>query len=497
LSDIKFGVPKGENIKTAASPKKILFVTPPYHCGITEIAGRWIPLTFVYLAGVARRAGLNTEIYDAMTKNHGYPEIEQRFRDGAPDYVACTAITATINDAIKTLELAKDITPGAVTILGGVHPSYLYEEVLNASPAVDYIVIGEGEQTLEELLAVLNAGGDVATVAGIAFRRDDGTIATTARRPLVESLDDLPTAWDLLDWPDYTYHIIPGSRLGAISTSRGCSHDCAFCSQQRFWDKSWRGRDPQRVVDELEHLHRTYGVTVILITDEHPTRDRERWEALLDLLIARELPLNLLMETRAADIIRDADILVKYRKAGVITISIGVETVRQATLDLVRKGMRLEEGKQALELIHEHGIISEASFMLGFPDETPESIKKTMELVQQYNPDNANFLAVTPWPYANMFADLKPFIKVHDYGKYNLVDPVIEPKAMSLLQIDVALADCYRKFYMGKIIDVMTMKDTFKRSILLRATRLFMSSPFVIRKMGAGILGKIGMRKTE
>src|ERR1035437_8041027 len=103
-------------IKTAANLKKILFVTPPYHSGVDEIAGRWIPLGLVYLAGAARQAKLDAEIYDAMAKGHAYPEIEHRFCESMADYVASTAITATINDAVKILELAKRIKPDTVTI---------------------------------------------------------------------------------------------------------------------------------------------------------------------------------------------------------------------------------------------------------------------------------------------------------------------------------------------------------------------------------------------
>src|SRR6266542_2449671 len=152
--------------------KKILFVTPPYHCGVVEVAGRWIPLNFVYLAGAARQAGVTAEIYDAMTKDHGYSEIEKRFRGAKADYVATTAITSTINDAVKTLELAKRVNPGTVTILGGVHPTFCYEEVLSSTEAVDYIICGEGETTMQQLLAALEAGEDPATVPGVAFRRD-------------------------------------------------------------------------------------------------------------------------------------------------------------------------------------------------------------------------------------------------------------------------------------------------------------------------------------
>ena len=483
-------------IKTSVNLKKILFVTPPYHSGVDEVAGRWIPLGLVYLAGAARRAGLDAEIYDAMAKGHAYPEIEQRLRESMPDYVASTAITATINDAVKTLELVKRIKPDTVTILGGVHPTFMYEEVLAASAAVDYIVIGEGEVTLRHLLEVLENDGNPETVAGIAFRRG-GTVVKTGRRTFMETSDDLPTAWDLLDWGDYYSLVIPGSRLGAISTSRGCRHDCTFCSQQKLWEKSWRARDPRKVADELEYLYTTHHVTVFMITDEHPTKSRERWEALLDAVIAKDMPVYLLMETRAQDIIRDRDIMWKYRKAGIIYISCGVETADQSTLDALKKEQVLEETKQVFDILREQEIVSEASFMVGFPDETSDSIKKTMQLAQHYNPDIANFFTFTPWPYADGYNDLKPLVRVHDYGKYNMVDPVLEPHNMSILQIEVAIADGYRRFYMGKIVEYMTMKATFKRDYLMRITKLFMGSPFVMKKLGIGILGKIPAKMEE
>ncbi len=471
-------------------------MTPPYHSGVDEIAGRWVPLGLVYLAGAARQAGLGAEIYDAMAKGHGYPEIEHRFRQSMAEYVATSAITATINDAVKSLELAKRIKPDSVTILGGVHPTFMYDEVLAGSAAVDFIVIGEGEVTLRHLLEVLEAGGNPETVAGIAFQRG-GEVVTTARRPLIESIDDLPTAWDLLDWDDYYSLVIPASRMAVISTSRGCSYDCTFCSQQKFWEQSWRARDPLKVADELAYLHTIHLVNVFMIADEHPTRDRERWQTLLNALIARALPIYLLMETRAEDIVRDRDILWKYHKAGIIYVSTGVETADQSTLDALKKGQVLEEAKQVFDLLREHEIVSEASFMVGFPGETPDSIKKTMQLAQQSGPDIANFFTFTPWPYADGYSSLTPLIQTHDYGKYNMVDPVIEPYNMSILQIEVAIADGYRRFYMGKIMEYMTMKATFRRDFLMRITKLFMGSSFVMKKLGIGILGKIPAKMEE
>lgn len=462
--------------------KIILFITPPYHCGVVEVAGRWVPLTFVYLAGAARDAGFEPVIYDAMTKGVGFNEIEKKIREINPGFVATTAITSTVPDALKVLKIAKDVNHEIITIIGGVHPTFMHKEVLIAG-AVDYVVRGEGEETLKELLLAIEMGKDLCSVKGIAFKEGHRIIATEAR-PFIQDIDSFSTAWDLIEWKDYRYFVIPNSRLGAVSTSRGCSYSCTFCSQQKFWHQTWRARKPESVVREIESLNRKYGVNVFLIPDEYPTSDRQRWNRFLDMMIEKDMGVWLLMETRAEDILRDKDILHKYRKAGIIHIYIGIEATEQTTLDLIKKDITANTGVDAIKLIHEYGMISETSFILGFPHETSETIKNTLSLSKMYNPDFAHYLALAPWPYADMYKDLEPFIVEKDYRKYNLIDPVIKPKQMGIQEIDKAIIDCYQRFYMGKLQEIIAMKDTFKKDYLLRSMKLMMNSSFIVEKLG-------------
>lgn len=476
------------------SKKRILFITPPFHAGVVEVAGRWMPLHLVYLAGAARSAGLEAKIYDAMTKGVGHKEIEEKIREFKPHYVAASAITCTFPDALKILENAKKINPKIITLLGGIHPTYMIDESFNLSKSVDFIVRGEGERILVELLNAIEKNLDLTNIKGLAFKKN-GRIIKTDEMPLMtsEELDNLPKAFDLLDWNDYTYFIMPDSRLGAIDTSRGCNKECTFCSQRKFWREQWRARTPESLIKDVEMLKNDFGVNVILLTDDYPTYDRQRWERFLDLIIEKNLGIYFLMETRVEDILRDRDILPKYRKAGIIHIYVGTEAVDQATLDLFKKGVKTEDAKEALRLLAENNIITETSMILGLPDETKESIERTLKLATLYNPDFCHFLAIAPWPYADMYDDLKAYIQVKDYKRYNLIDPIIKPKSMSLEDIDRAIVDCYRRFYMGKLHELMKAPKTpdgeFKKNYLLVSMKLMMNSSFLVNKIGD--LGKM------
>jgi anaerobic magnesium-protoporphyrin IX monomethyl ester cyclase len=461
--------------------EKILLVTAPYRCWGVQAVGSWPPLHLAYLAGAAREAGAVPRIYDAMNESHSYPEIAAEIARFQPDYVLAydylpvtgAISTATVPAAIEILKLAKELDSGIVTLLGGPHPTFLCREVLeSARGAVDYVLVGEGEATLKALLQALR-GGTARDVKGIAYFAGD-KVVVNAGRAQISDLDELAPAWDLLRWESYSYRVGPGGRMASILTSRGCEMSCSFCSQRLFWRGAWRARKPEKVVDEVVLLREKYGVEVFTLIDAYPTRDRGRWERLLDLLIAKNLGLSLLMETRVEDIVRDADILDKYRKAGVIHVYVGAESGDDAVLRGLNKGIELKTTKRALELLNGAGIVTEASFMIGFPEETRASVRSTIDAAIYLNPDVAVFPIVTPWPYTPMYREVKDRIRVFDHAKYNLVTPIIEPFKMSLEEVSQALATCYMEFYAHKLKQVFALEHGFKRDYLMSAFRLMM-----------------------
>jgi anaerobic magnesium-protoporphyrin IX monomethyl ester cyclase len=477
--------------------RKILFVTPPYHCGVVEVAGSWPPLGFLYLGAQAEAAGWDAEVYDAMTFRHDFKDIRKFLEQTEFDVLATSAITPTFPDAAKLLALGKEINPDCSTLIGGVHPTFCYKEIFaDPSNKIDYIICSEGETPLFNFLSNFENISKRHETKNLIFKNDD-KIITNPIIPLNDNLDSFPVAWHLLDWSKYKYYVIPNSCLGAISTSRGCNHGCTFCSQQRFWNRMWRGRAPQKVVNEIIYINKTYGVDVVLFTDEYPTYDRDRWEELLDLIIKEDLGIYILIETRVEDIIRDKDILHKYRKAGIIHVYVGAEATDQETLDKINKEITVGQSQEAIALIDQYGMISETSFVLGFPEETNESIKKTFDLAKEFNPHFAHFLAITPWPYSEFHKEVKEHIEIFDYSKYNLIEPIIKPLSMTLDDIDLAIIDCYRRFYMPKIIEFQKDKDSFRREYLMKSVKLIMKSSFLMKKFArlgmnpANIMGKM------
>ncbi len=475
---------------------RLMLVTPPYHSGVVEAAGVWLPLHYVYLAGHARAAGAEVRIYDAMSLFHSHDQIAREMEAFRPDVVGVTAITAMEPDAREVCRTAKRLDPDTVTVLGNVHPTFCWEEILREESAVDLVVRGEGEETIAEIVRALAAGGepDWSRIRGLAFRRD-GRPAAGAPRPFAQDLDALVPAWDLVDWPLYWYRPSPEGRLAIASSARGCGQRCSFCSQQKFWERTWRGRHPERFVAELELLRDRHGVRVAMLSDETPTSSRARWEAILDLLVERRTGVEILMETRVDDILRDEAILAKYRQAGVSHVYVGVESTSQSTLDLYQKDLAVKDSKRAIDLINAHGMVSETSFVLGTPDETVESIRKTVELAKWYAPDMAFFLALTPWPYADLTLDaaagLGPRVATRDYRRYNLVEPVLKPDRMTLEEVQRELHRATGHFFHDKFKNLDRLSPE-KRRFMVRVLKLLIEESYLGKEMhrmasGAGM----------
>ena len=282
--------------------------------------------------------------------------------------------------------------PDAWILYGGVFPTYHWREVLTDELHVDAIVRGEGEDTAVKLVAALEQGDDLSRVAGIAFRDGDAVRSTEASTP-IRDLDAYRVGWELIDFNRYSYW--GKKRAVVVQFSRGCPHLCNYCGQRGFWTR-WRHRDPKKFAAELAWLYREHGVEVMNFADENPTVDKEAWREFLEALIAENVPLILVGSTRADDIVRDADILHLYKKAGWTRFLLGMENTDEATLKLIKKGGTTVKDREAIRLLRENGILSMATWVAGFEEDTDRDFWRGFKQLLAYDPDQIQALYVTP-----------------------------------------------------------------------------------------------------
>jgi anaerobic magnesium-protoporphyrin IX monomethyl ester cyclase len=241
-------------------------------------------------------------------------------------------------------------------------------------------------------MAALERQTPLAGVRGIAFR-DNGRPVATAPALVIRDLDVYRVGWELIDHSRYSYW--GGLRAVVVQFSRGCPHLCNYCGQRGFWTR-WRHRDPVRFAAELARLHRDHGVRVINFADENPTVSKKVWRRFLEALIAEDVPLILVGSTRAGDIVRDADILHLYKQAGWERFLLGLESTDDKTLDLIRKGASSSIDREAIRLLRRHGILSMATWVVGFEEETDRDYWRGLRQLLSYDPDQIQMLYVTP-----------------------------------------------------------------------------------------------------
>jgi anaerobic magnesium-protoporphyrin IX monomethyl ester cyclase len=470
---------------------RVLLIHPNYHSGGAEIAGNWPPAWVAYLAGYLKAGGY-TEVrfIDAMTHHLDDDAVRARIAEYRPDIVGCTAITPAIYKAQRLLQVAKEVDPSIVTVLGGIHATFMYPQVLREAPWIDAVVRGEGEQVFLNLVRAVDDGSwqrDRGAVRGIAYNAQGRIVATPAEPPIAD-LDRIQPDWGILEWDQYVY-IPMGTRLAIPNFARGCPFTCSFCSQWKFW-RDYRVRDPKKVVDEIETLVRDHGVGFFILADEEPTIHRKKFIAFCEELIARDLGVLWGINTRVTDILRDEKLLPMFRRAGLIHVSLGTEAAAQLKLDRFNKETTIAQNKRAIQLLKDAGIVAEAQFIVGLENETAETLEETYQMAQDWKPDMANWCMYTPWPFSDLFQELGDKVQVFDFEKYNFVTPIMKPDAMERGELLDGVMKNYRRFYMKKaFFEWPWIGDRTRRNYMMGCLKAFAMSGF---KRTFYDLGRVG-----
>ncbi|RIA55119.1 magnesium-protoporphyrin IX monomethyl ester anaerobic oxidative cyclase [Dichotomicrobium thermohalophilum] len=461
---------------------RIVLIHPNYHSGGAEIAGNWPPAWVAYITGALKAAGYtDVRFIDAMTNDISEDELRYILSQENPDVVGTTAITPSIYKAERALEIAKEEHPDAVTVLGGVHATFMFKQVLSEAPWVDVIVRGEGEEIIVELIRAIDEGRwpqEADTIKGLAFTKDDQIVATQAA-PTVKDLEAIDPDWSILEWDKYIY--VPlGTRVAIPNMARGCPFTCSFCSQWKFW-RDYRVRDPKAVVDEIEKLVEEHNVGFFILADEEPTINRKKFTEFCEELIRRGLPDKVKwgINTRVTDIWRDRHKLHLWRKAGLVHVSLGTEAAAQMKLDRFNKETTIAQNKTAIRLLREADIFVEAQFIVGLENETAETLEETYQMAWDWQPDLANWAMYTPWPFSSLFQELGEKVEVFDFSKYNFVTPIMKPEAMDRGELLDGVMKNYRRFYMKKALFHYPWRGTgFRRRYLLGCLKAFLKAGF-------------------
>ncbi len=383
--------------------RTILLLNPPHTAIGSRIPKEQLPpLGLLSVGGPLIDAGFAVQLLDCEFGPMPFDDIIAEALKIAPAIVMMGHSGSTsAHDTIMRIAAAlKAARPDLLIIYGGVYPTYHWQDVLRDYAQVDYIVRGEGERTATELIKALFAGDDLDTVDGIALRVDGQPVGTPMAQ-MIANLDDYRVGWELIDHARYSYW--GNMRAVVVQFSRGCPYQCSYCGQRGFWTQ-WRHRDPVKFAKELARLHREHGVELINFADELPTGSRKAWKAFLEALIAEDVNLTLVGSTRTGDIVRDADILHLYKKAGVVRFLLGIESYDEAMLKTIKKGGSTSEDQEAIRLMREHGIISMATYVVGFEEETDADYWRSLKHLLRYDPDQIQMLYVTPHRWTPYFA---------------------------------------------------------------------------------------------
>jgi radical SAM superfamily enzyme YgiQ (UPF0313 family) len=368
---------------------RFLIINPYYSISETPSP----PLGLAYIAAALERAGVEVKVLDLVVFPYSRELLESVLKEFRPHIAGTTAVTMTFDSALDVIKDVKSIDPSIITVMGGPHVTFCAKETISLHPEIDFIVLGEGEDTVVELAKAIDSVSDPSGIEGIAFRAKYGIVNTGIRKTRI-AVDSLP-------FP--ARHLLPLGRYRAlgmpvsITTSRGCPFKCIFCVGRRMVGAKVRYRNPKSVADEMEYLA-GFGFRQINVADDLFTSNENHCLKVCDEIIKRELNIKWTSFARVDTV--SLKVLKRMKEAGCHTVSFGIESGNSEMLKRIKKGITLEQVVDAVKMCNEAGVSPHASFILGLPGETPETIRDTVEFGNRLKDMGVNhgFHLLAPFP---------------------------------------------------------------------------------------------------
>ncbi|MHA1558650.1 MAG: B12-binding domain-containing radical SAM protein [Alphaproteobacteria bacterium] len=409
------------------------------------------PMGLAYLASSLEQAGHKVRIVDSVNMNYSHKEIYREIKNFEPDVVGSDSFTASIYESLKILKNVKESLSNCITVLGGYHSTALAKEILMQHPYVDIIVKGEGEKTFVELLEKKKVK-QYSAVKGIAYRYNN-RIVENEPRERIKDLDSIP-------FP--AYHLLPMKKksgthnrfniqrdvkhvgtIGRILTSRGCPHNCAFCSSHCMWGGKIYLRKAEKIVEEIKLLTDKYNIKLIKISDETFAIDKKRTEKISNLLKKEKIDVSFGCNTRTNLFDKYTASLLK--KMGCNLVFFGFESGVQKTLNFLNKNISINDSINAVKKAKDEGLNIMGNFIIGVPGETKENINHTIFFAKKLDINLTTFTILTPYPGTKIYeyAVKNNLLLTTDWSKYYATNSVMRIPGISPFELKLFLLKGY------------------------------------------------------
>jgi len=399
---------------------KLLLIDPPFK-SFTGIFGFYFPLGLAYLAGAAKKAGFDCSILDmdAAEPKTGTLDFAHEYErygyyiealnnprhptwdllrtlvlDQKPDVIGITAMTTKFGTTMQTIRFCREVLPHVPIIVGGPHASTMPDLTMSL-PEVDYVLRGEADESLPELLTVIRDGGDAGNIRGLSYRHD-GEIRHNSDRAFAQNLDALalPARDALLHPENYS-----SEDMGVILTSRGCPFSCSYCFH--MWERRVRYRSISNIIEEIVQVHEKFGTTQFSIKDDSFTVKKKHVKDLCEAIGRLPFKISWSCTTRV-DLMED-ELLDIMKQAGCGLVSVGIETGSDRILRETDKGITHAQIERAARMLNRHRIFWSGYFMIGLPTETEEDIRLTMDYLRKVRPYYGGLGVYNPFPGTKLF----------------------------------------------------------------------------------------------
>ncbi len=467
---------------------KILFVEPPRNYWF--VMGEYCPppTTLLILAAFIEKElpDIEIDILDCQAERISWDGVEKHIESFDPSMVLTSGFTCNAYSCARTVEIAKKVNSDIVTVVGGIHFTSVPDESLVDFPEIDFIVRGEGEHTIVELIKSLNNGRKTVNIKGLSFQNNGKTVHAPPR-PLIKNLDKLPyPAYHLIE--DYIKHyhfsMMAGkkTRYMILEGARGCDHRCTFCTQWKHWDGIWRSKSIKRIADEIEFLNETFGGVFLWLTDDHfkiNLRGKKLYEELRHRKCKDDV--MLFLQARTDDVARNPDLVKKLRDVGTYWIMCGVETPSEETLKEFKKGTKNKDAYDTMKLCRDNDIFSHAMFVTGARRDTSESIEILRQFSVDIEPDFSIFTALTPFPGTVYYETARKngWIEDENYSNYDMAHAIMPTETLSRKEVQEELWRCYQNFYGSYSKNIA---GVFSKNKLKRTLYRHMAGQHVLRK---------------